>query len=443
SWELRSHSLSMTAPLHAPLVSYPKAWSPGTGGMITAEAVWFHPSTDSALESYRDRLGGRIVLFGEPDRVEPRFEPYATRMADEALLDLANAGPPAGPLPREGPGEEIRRRAALLEYRSWRLMEEEGALAVLTSGGRDGGNISVGAAHTAQHPDTPLARRVKPFERRAMRMLPQAAVAAEHYGRLCRMMERGARVTLRMNLEVESRPADSAWNVIAEIPGGDLKEEIVMIGAHLDSWHGGTGATDNGTGVAACMEALRILRMLPSRPRRTIRIALWTGEEQGLFGSRSYVRRHLARQEAGDSGAVLLHSREAKRFSVYFNHDNGTGRIRGVYLQGNEAVRPIFRAWLEPFGDMGASTLSLAATTGSDHVAFDLAGLPAFDFIQDDIEYGTRTWHSTMDLSERVIEEDLKQSAVVLASFAWHAAMRDGLIPRTVRPAAVLEEWTR
>jgi Zn-dependent M28 family amino/carboxypeptidase len=264
-------------------------------------------------------------------------------------------------------------------------------------------------------------------------MLPQIAVAAEHYNRILRLLRKGKQVRIEMNLDVNYVRADSGYNVIAEIPGSDLQDELVMIGAHLDSWHGGTGTTDNGTGVATCMEAIRILKALDLKPRRTIRIGLWGGEEQGLLGSRAYVRRHFG--ERADSlndstSAVVRLTPEGEKFSVYFNNDNGTGKIRGVYMEGNEAVRPVFRKWLEPFEEMGASTLTLRGTGGTDHGAFNAIGLPGFQFIQDDIEYWTRSWHSTMDVYDRALEEDLKQASVVIAAFAYNAAMHDERIPR-------------
>ena len=247
-----------------------------------------------------------------------------------------------------------------------------------------------------------------------------------------RMGEAGVDVKLEVALDVSFSKPDSGHNVIAEIPGTDLKDEVVMIGAHLDSWHGGTGATDDGTGVAACMEAMRILKTLGLHPRRTIRIALWGGEEQGLLGSKGYVKQHFGelRTASERSPAKIDLKPEAEKFSVYFNDDNGTGKFRGVYMQGNESVRPIFRAWLAPFKSMGASTLSPASTGGTDHLSFNTVGLPGFQFIQDPIEYGTRTHHSTMDVYDRVQEDDLKQAAAIMATFAFDAAMRDEKIPR-------------
>jgi len=283
-------------------------------------------------------------------------------------------------------------------------------------------------------------------------ILPQMTVAAEHYNRMVRMIEQGAHLKMTVDLQVEFDSADPmAYNTIAEIPGTDLKDQIVMLGAHLDSWHSGTGATDNGAGVAATMEAVRILKTLNLQPRRTIRIALWTGEEQGLFGSKAYVAKHFGKLEPATRPSTrtttplagarptsrpasrptekLMREAEYERLSAYFNLDNGTGKIRGVYLQGNEAVRPIFRKWLAPFADLGAQTLTLTNTGGTDHVSFDAIGLPAFQFIQDPIEYWSRTHHSNQDVFDRIQADDLKQASTIIAAFIYDAAMQDEKLP--------------
>ncbi|HEX9006496.1 MAG TPA: M20/M25/M40 family metallo-hydrolase, partial [Bacteroidota bacterium] len=254
----------------------------------------------------------------------------------------------------------------------------------------------------------------------------------EHYNRIVRLLKQGMPVKLEMNLDVEtSDKAVPGDNVIGEIPGTDLKDEVVMIGAHLDSWHAGTGGCDNGTGVTTAMEAMRILEAVGAKPRRTIRIGLWGGEEQGLFGSRAYVAKNFA-ERSGDyrtpQGPVKTKP-SYEKFCAYFNDDNGSGKFRGIYLQGNEAVRSIFRAWLAPFQDLGASTVTAANTGGTDHLSFDQVGLPGFQFIQDPLEYG-RTYHTNFDTFERASPDDLKQSAVIMAAFAYDAAMRDEKLPR-------------
>ena len=250
------------------------------------------------------------------------------------------------------------------------------------------------------------------------------------------MIEKGQHLKMTMALDVRFTQVDSSYNIIAEIPGTDLRDEVVMLGGHFDSWHAGTGATDDGTGSAASMEALRIIKACGLHPRRTIRVTLWAGEEEGLLGSRGYVARHFAEQNA-DMMAVLRgeggpfeKKPEYDKLSVYFNHDNGTGRFRGVYMQGNEAARPIFRAWLKAVGDSTAETLTLSNTGGTDHLSFDAVGLPGFQFIQDPLDYGSRTHHSNMDVYDRVQEPDMKQAATIMAIFAYNAAMMDQMFPR-------------
>jgi carboxypeptidase Q len=438
AWSLERYTAQVLLPQVFPLISFPKAWSPGTNGTVRGDAIYFDPANDSALQTFRGKLKGKFVLISEPRVLEPKFKPRATRETDQSLLDLANADFPTPGRHRPEPTpeqKERRRKADLLDYAAMEMCKKEGVLAVLTASWGDGGNVFVQGANVPSHPDTSSSGRYRSFERKAPEILPQIAVGGEHYNRLCRLLAMGIRVQMEIRLDVESEPADSSYNVIAEIPGTDLKDEVVMLGAHLDSWHGGTGTTDNGTGVATCMEAVRIIKALGLQPRRTIRIGLWSGEEQGLFGSRSYVTRHLGEKTMSkDSTDVIRLTPEGERFSVYFNNDNGTGKVRGVYMQGNEAVRPIFRSWLTPFEKDGAATLTLANTWGTDHQSFDAIGLPAFQFLQDDIEYFTLTWHSTMDVYERAIEEDLKQTSMILATFAYNAAMRDEKFPR--KPAA-------
>jgi Zn-dependent M28 family amino/carboxypeptidase len=271
-------------------------------------------------------------------------------------------------------------------------------------------------------------------------------LSIEQYNRIARMIEAGEHVRLSVNLEDQFLDQDPmAYNTVAEIPGTDLKDEVVMLGGHMDSWHGGTGATDNGAGVAVAMEAVRIIKALGLQPRRTIRVALWTGEEEGLLGSRAYVEQHFGKldvpaNQPPPTSAVpqrrgtLTTKPEYEKLSAYYNLDNGTGRIRGVYMQGNDAVRPLFRQWLAPFTDMGAQTLTLANTGSTDHVSFDDIGLPGFQFIQDTIDYGTRTHHSTQDTFERIQEDDLKQAATIMASFVYQTAMLDQKLPRKPAP---------
>jgi carboxypeptidase Q len=437
AWTLQKYHAMVIGRRNFPLISFPHAWSPGV--KATGDVVYFDAFTDSAVETFRGKLGGKFVLMDTARPVKAHFEPEASREADSTLLDLANADDPANNR-RGGRGRfqmsDEQKRRALVSYHKMQLLEKEGAAAILRPSRGDGGNLFLGSASAAYHPDTPFTKRVGPYEPNGPKVLPQIAVGVEHYNRLVRMIKQGEKPKIEMVLEVATGKVDSLYNVVAEIPGTDLADEVVMLGGHFDSWHGGTGATDDGTGSAAALEAMRILKALDLKPRRTIRIALWDGEEQGLHGSEAYVKAHFGHREEGKDGqqGELKMLPEAEKFSVYFNHDNGSGKFRGVYMQGNEGVRKIFRSWLAPFDSMGASTLTLANTGGTDHLSFDAVGLPGFQFIQDELEYSTRTHHSTMDLYERVQEADMKQAAVIMATFAYHAAMRDGKFPRKEMP---------
>ena len=284
--------------------------------------------------------------------------------------------------------------------------------------------------------------------------MPQIVVAVEQYNRLVRMIQQGESLKMAVDLDVKFFDKDlMAYNSVAEIPGSDLKDQVVMLGGHMDSWHSGTGATDNAAGVAVCMEAVRILKALNLQPRRTIRIALWTGEEEGLYGSSAYVKQHFGSRATpanraagggagggfgGGPGQANLGALETKpeyeKLSGYFNLDNGTGKIRGIYLQGNEAARPIFREWLAPFKDMGATTVTIRNTGSTDHASFDAINLPGFQFIQDTIEYDTRTHHSNQDVYDRIQADDMKESAIIMAAFVYNTAMRDEMLPRKPLP---------
>lgn len=445
-WSLRHYSANVIGSQVFPLLSYPKAWSPGTKGTVTGEIVWFDAKTDSALDTYRGKLKGKFILLNDPREIKAHFEPEARRLDDSTLLGLANADIPGARRRQMFQPSAEQKAAALIEYKKMLLCQDEGAAGILAiSRLGDGGNIFVQQATVPAHPDTPFTRRVNVYDARAPKILPQVAVGAEQYNRLVRMIRKGEHPKLEMNLDVEFGKVDSSYNIIAELPGSDLKDEVVMIGAHFDSWQGGTGATDNGTGSAVCMEAMRILKTLGLSPRRTIRIGLWGGEEQGLLGSREYVKRHFGEKDPTlpDSIAPLKLLPESEKFSVYFNNDNGSGRVRGVYLQGNESARPIFRSWLAPFRSVGAQTLSLSNTGGTDHLSFDAVGLPGFQFIQDELEYSSRTHHSTMDVWERAQPEDLKQASVIMAAFAYNAAMRDEKFPRKPLPQAQTASGSR
>jgi carboxypeptidase Q len=443
-WSLEGFTANIVKPDFIPLIAYPKAWSPSTNGVVRGPVVYLDAKTPDDLAKYKGKLKGAIVLISPPREVPAHFSPQGRRMNDEQLLAMANSEPPTpgGGGFRRGGGNPDQRTALDLVNRKWQMVYEEGAAVALDIGRGDGGTIFVqSVTMPAAAADTPFDRRPRPQAPDA-KTVPQASLAAEHYNRIVRMVTKGVPVELEVQISAKFHDQDlMGHNVIAEIPGSDLKDEIVMVGGHFDSWHSGTGATDNGAGSAVAMEVVRIIQALGVKPRRTIRIGLWGGEEQGLIGSRAHVdMRYASRQTSGASagqqgqqGPITLKPAHDK-FSSYFNLDNGTGKIRGVYLQGNEAVRPIFRAWLEPFRDLGAATLTSRNTSGTDHLSFDGVGLPGFQFIQDEIEYDTRTHHSNMDVYDRIQADDMKQASVIIAAFVYNAAMRDEKLPRKPLP---------
>ena len=371
--------------------------------------------------------------------------------ATAAPATAATAAPATGgvPGPRSSGRGGMQSSAEKLIQDKWQMAYEEGAAVVIEPGRGDGGTVFVQSAIMPRRADpagrastTPFRSGPRPWAIDPPEILPQLVMAAEHYNRLVRMIQKGSQPKLAIDIESRYHDGDlNSFNIIAEIPGTDLKDEVVMLGGHFDSWHAGTGATDNAIGCGVALEAVRILKTIGAKPRRTIRIALWTGEEQGLLGSLAYVADHFGARKlptrAGNSDApqgmprsVYELKAEHEKFSCYFNLDNGTGKIRGIYLQGNEAVRPIFRAWLNPFADMGATTITSSNTGGTDHQAFDGIGLPGFQFIQDPVEYDTRTHHSSMDVYERIQADDAKQASIIMASFVYNAAMRDEKLPR-------------
>ena len=416
-WEVQKNYVAMTAPYYLAFIASPKAWTPGTNGLISGEVMMLDASTEGDLEKYKGQLKGKIVLFDTDADTSPSFEADASRLTAEDLAERAKQ-PIGGGQGRFTPDRlaQIRAQRAFNNAVSGFLKSEEAALIITGNRGNDGTFFtSNGASYAAD----------------AEPVLPQFEMAPEHANLMARLIKDGIPVNIEAEIKTRFIGELSGYNVIAEIPGTDktLKEEVVMLGAHLDSWHAATGATDNASGSAVMMEVMRILKATGLQPRRTIRIALWSGEEQGLHGSRNYVTNHFA-----DRNDMKLKPEHSK-FSGYFNIDNGTGRIRGIYLQENDAVRPVFEKWFEPFMDMiENTTVTIRNTGGTDHLAFDGVGLPGFQFIQDPIEYGTRTHHTNMDTYERLVEEDLKQMAVIVASFVYHTAMRDEKLPRKPLP---------
>ncbi len=323
----------------------------------------------------------------------------------------------------------------------WEMAYREGAAVILEPGRGDGGNVFVASVTMPRTSDDAgeegnrNSRGPRPWATQSMDIIPQAVMAAEHYNQLVRMIQLGFEPELEIDVLTRfyNDPEAMSFNIIAEIPGTDLKDEVVMLGAHFDSWQAGTGATDNAVGCGVAMEAMRILKAIDAKPRRTIRLALWTGEEQGLLGSRAYVAEHFGKAVYGEGrnrDVKYEIKPEQEKISAYYNLDNGTGAIRGIYLQGNEQLRPLFRSWLTPFAEMGASTVTVANTGGTDHQSFDAVGIPGFQFIQDTVEYNTRTHHSSMDGFDRIQEDDVKQASLIMATFVYQTAMRDQLLPR-------------
>jgi carboxypeptidase Q len=411
----------------------PKAWSPAASGR-GAEVVEFVAETEADFERYRGQLAGKVVLASPIEEIDLGFEALAHRHDAESLLELANRG-----LPTPSDGGRRYSDEALARYRFAQarlaFLIGENPLAILEPSSTDGGALRVMAAQVPAAAGAAPGQRPQPW-RAGATTVTQYVVMPEHYNRLLRLVQEGQAVRLDLDLEVLFHDDDpTEHNVIAEIPGTDpaIGDEVVMIGAHLDSWHAGTGATDNAAGSSVVMEAARALQAFYDErgegPRRTIRFALWGGEEQGLYGSVGYVNRRYATSDGYGQPPTAL-GPEHHLFSAYYNMDNGTGRFRGVYLQGNADVEPIFRAWLTAFDDSTAQTLSPANTGGTDHLAFDAAGLPGFQFIQDRIAYGTQTWHTSLDTFDHLIEEDLAQAAAVMAVFAHHTAERDEKLPR-------------
>jgi carboxypeptidase Q len=437
-WTLEGITVNMTQPDFSPLIAYPKAWSPGTDGTVRGEAIYLDAGAPADVEKYRGKLKGKIVLLGPPRALEPNFEPQAQRTSDDELLKLANAQPPPNPPQPFRMNAEQRARAEL-SFAKWSAVFDEDAAVVIEPGLKDAGTVYVTSAMIPYPVDTPEAKRARPWDSSRPKVIPQVVVAAEQYNRMIRLLSRGIAVRLEVNVAMRFHDEDTmAYNVIGEIPGTDLAGETAMIGASIDSWHAGTGATDNAAGTAVALEVMRIFRKLELTPRRTVRVGIWSGEEQGRLGSRAYVARHLAGRneepEATSASASFDFKAEYAGFSGYFNLDYGTGRLRGIYLQGNEAVRTIFRAWLAPLEDLGAGTLTISNIGAADHISFDEIGLPGFQFIRDYMEFRTRSAHTNMDVYDHVLEDDLKQSAAVAASLIYDLAMRDEKLPRKPLP---------
>ena len=427
SWRQERCYVAMTAPYYQPLIAMPRAWTGSTRGKkeLRGEIVLIKANDTLELAKYAGKIKDKIIMTWSPTQLKPSFDADGHRFADTSLEKMAKAEmrQPGGSRGGQGgnrfQGDSAQRaafinRGAVQRKMTEFFLKEKPALVLsMNASGNDGTLfVSSGGSYTKDAAEAPAS----------------VTLSSDDYLRLQRLMEGGVKVEIEANVKTRFYNDDlKGYNVIAEIPGTDpaLKDEVVMLGGHLDSWHAATGATDNAAGCSVMLEAIRILKALGVQPRRTIRIALWSGEEQGLFGSRNYVKNHVA-----DTAAGKWVFKDQPRISAYFNLDNGTGKIRGVYLQGNEAVRPIFTTWLEPFNEIGAKTLTINNTGGTDHLSFDRVGVPGFQFIQDEIEYDTRTHHTNMDTYDHLVPEDLKQAAVIVASFVYNAAMRDEKLPR-------------
>jgi carboxypeptidase Q len=451
-WSMEKAAVTLISPAAGPVLAIPKAWTPGTDGPVRGKVKKVRLASNADLEEHKGKLAGSILLLSNTRPLTAPEQAAFRRYSETELSDLsqfqfptarpvAPSGPPGPPQPgpsaaptpppfdREGARERNRFQRRLAEF-----LAAEKVLATLEISDRDGGIVRVGGGGSRQKSENPGVTAL--------------VVSAEHFNRIHRLLDRKVEVEMEVDVKATFHDDDpNSYNVLAEIPGTDKRGEIVMLGAHLDSWHAGTGATDNAAGSATVMEALRILKALDVKPKRTIRVALWSGEEQGLLGSRAFVSQHFAsRPESTDpeerelpafmrrNSGPLTVKPDHEKFSVYFNLDNGTGKIRGIYTQQNAAAGPIFDAWLRPFHDLGATTVTNRNTGGTDHQAFDAVGLPGFQFIQDQADYSTRTHHTNMDVYDRLQRDDMMQASVIMASFAYHAAMRDGRFPRKPMP---------
>jgi carboxypeptidase Q len=453
-WSFGRFTINLIEPVQAPLIGAPLAWCGGTEGPVSGEvalAPFEEKEKDREMDlpkleeriaayiaKYRGQLRGKVVLLRKARELALPGKPGSNRLEDADLSATAQAFEPTPGHPVElpithVPEDPAERRSlyrdapfeAVADYWSrlrrarqklHAFLKEEGAAAVLTTDDRGEGGIIFAEAAGGWQEDAPPVG-------------PTIALAPEHYNRLARLAEKKVKTVVEVDLKVSLQDQSlDGLNVVAEISGGAKRDELVMMGAHLDSWHTGTGTTDNAVGCAVVMEAARIIKALDLKPARTIRLALWSGEEQGILGSRGYVKSHFA-----DPANMRLLP-EHDRLSAYFNIDNGAGKIRGIYLQGNDMVRPIFEAWLAPWRDLGATTISIRTTGGTDHLSFDAVGLPGFQFIQDPLDYSSRTHHSNLDVYDRAQPGDLVEASMVLASFVYQAAMREEKLPRKSLP---------
>ncbi len=425
-WEIERSYVAMKTPYYKSLIAVPKAWTGGTNGLQINNVLVISARDSAELQGYKGNLRGKILIMDRNDIYSQSFEADAKRYTAADLEKMAESKPAerAG-----GDSATLARRRE--QFTAMRASNAVGVL--LKAMAEKEGATAMMSASTRGHDGTLFVQGGGGFKVSDPENFLDIVLANEDYMTLLRLAKSGIPVSMEMDVKTKFTTDDlNGYNVIAEIPGTDknLKNEVVMLGGHLDSWHGASGATDNAAGCSIMLEAVRLLQTLGLKPRRTIRIALWSGEEEGLFGSRGYVKKTFA----DPATMKLLPAHE--KLAAYFNLDNGTGKIRGIYLQGNDAVMPVFTEWLKPFNDMGAKTVTINNTGGTDHLSFDAAGLPGFQFIQDEIEYNTRTHHTNMDTFDHLIEADLKQASAVVASFIYNAAQRDEKLPRKELPKA-------
>jgi carboxypeptidase Q len=459
SWALKQYSIEMLEPRYAVLDAAPMAWSDATHGPVTAELIYApyggprqtldpkktQEDLDQYIATWKGKLKGKIVLLARPRDLAPVTQPLFSRYTDKELSDMAAAPEPVAKLseilkleipddPEEeralfrklppGVVEQLGDQRRAVNNRRAKFLKEEGVLAVL--------NTSANSLDGLIFPQA-----AGPWESKETLAPPSFMIAREQYNRMARLAEKKIGVKVRVNLAADASTSDvDTYNVTAELPGDAKKDEVVMIGAHFDSWHSGTGATDNAAGSAVMIEVMRILKALNLKLDRTVRIGLWSGEEEGYYGSRGYIKQHF-----GDPETMKLTPEQA-RLSGYFNLDNGTGKIRGVYLQGNDAMRPIFEQWFAPFRDEGVTTITIRNTGGTDHLSFNDIGLPGFQFIQDPMDYFAVTHHSQVDTLDHVHAEDLMQASAVIATIVYQAANRPELLPRKPLPAPAVKLQT-
>jgi len=439
-WTNDKFYLAAVSPQSYPITGMSTAWTPGTNGLVAGDAVLVTETDEASLKKLTGTLRGKFVLTDPAPDVAAFWTPTAQRYTKAELDEMEMAtprGPEFGTAPpaagRAGGAPGGRGAGGAAPFNRTDFFIKEGVTALLTTHPRGHGNFRIGGANRGADPAT---------------LLPSIVVVAEHYGRIVRQLQKKQVVRLEADIRNTWHPNPTMFNVVGEIAGTDKADEVVMLGAHFDSWHASTGATDNAAGSAAMMEAMRILKASGVRLRRTVRIGLWNGEEQGLIGSRDYVAKHYATSggpgagapvggaargvgggRGGNAGPVQYTPAHAK-FSGYFNIDNGGGAIRGIYLQGNSAVAPIFRSWIEPMRDLGVTHITIRNTGGTDHQSFDGVGLPGFQFIQDPMEYSSFSHHSNLDSYERLQPDDLRKNATIAAIFAYLTANADDLLPR-------------